>query len=140
MSEKTDNFVEQEIIKRAGAAEKLLSDSDKTERFLERLEQKLNKVPVVGSALAAIPVFISLVRSFVKKEYRDIPLGSVIAVVVGLIYFLAPADLVPDAVPLAGHIDDAVMILGIGKLVKSDVNDYKKWQKKNGKRIIDADR
>ena len=43
-----DDLVEQEIIKRAGAAEKLLSDSDKTERFLERLEQKLNKVPVVG--------------------------------------------------------------------------------------------
>ena len=68
--------IEQEIANRSGEAKILLEDEDKMERFLERLERKLDIIPVVGTGLASIPILISLVRSYIKKEYQEIPIGS----------------------------------------------------------------
>jgi len=81
----------------------LLKDEDRMERFLERLERKLEKVPVVGKQLSNIPMLVSLVRSYIRKDYRDVPLGSIIAIVSALIYFLSPIDLLPDSIPVLGY-------------------------------------
>lgn len=117
-------------------ARKLLNDYDKIERFLQRLEKKLQKIPVVGDKLSGIPIMISLIRSYVKKEYTDIPMGSVIAIISALIYVLSPIDIIPDFVPGAGYADDAVMIALCWNLVESDVDEYKLWRLNNGKEII----
>jgi len=77
----TDEQLSEQISKNSEEAEKLLNDEDRMERFLERLEHKLKKVPVVGKKLSNIPMLASLVRSYVRKDYQDIPIGSIIAIV-----------------------------------------------------------
>lgn len=57
-----------------GKAEKLLKDDQKMERFLQRLEKKLKIIPVGGETLSMIPTMVSLLRSYVKKEYNDVPI------------------------------------------------------------------
>ncbi len=47
---------------------------------MQRLEKKLKVVPLVGEKIANMPVMVSLIKSYVKKEYTDIPIGTVIAV------------------------------------------------------------
>lgn len=79
------------------------------ERFLERLENKLKKVPIVGKKLSNVPMLVSLVRSYVRKDYQDIPIGSMIAIVSALIYFVSPIDLLPDGIPVLGYVDDAAV-------------------------------
>ena len=116
-------------------AEELLKDPDKTERFLQRTEEKLKKIPLVGNKLADVPVMISLVRSYIKKQYTDLPVGTIIAITSALIYFLSPIDLLPDSIPVLGYFDDATVIAACWKLVESDVNEYIKWREKNGKQI-----
>ena len=111
-------------------AEKILDNEDKMERFLNRLENKLKKVPVAGDALSMIPVMISMLRSYFKKEYKDIPLGTLIALISGLLYWLTPADAIPDFLPVIGYIDDATVIGVCLKLINDDLKDYKKWRDK----------
>lgn len=106
----------------------LLNNSEQLEKFLQKLEKKLELIPYVGDELAVVPTFISLLRSYMLKEYTDIPLGSVIAIVVALIYFLSPFDIIPDAVPIVGHVDDGLVIIACLNLVKSDMEDYRKWR------------
>lgn len=117
-------------------ARKLLNDYDKIESFLQRLENKFLKIPIVGDKLSDIPIMISLTRSYIKKEYTDIPIGSVIAIISALIYVLSPIDIIPDFVPGAGYADDAAIIAFCWKLVESDVDEYKLWRVNNGKTII----
>lgn len=83
---------------------------------------------MAGDKLANIPVMVSLVRSFAKKEYTDIPIGSIIAITSALIYFVSPIDIVPDSIPLIGYIDDAAVVAVCWKLVESDVKEYVKWR------------
>ena len=112
-------------------AKKLLEDKDKMDRFLERLEQKLKHIPVVGGILSEIPTLISLVKAFIQKKYLEIPIGSVIAIVGALIYFLSPVDLIPDLLPAIGLADDAAVLTLAFKLVHDDVVEFKDWREKN---------
>ncbi len=112
-------------------AKKLIQDKDKMDVFLERLEKKLALVPVVGEALSELPVLVSLVKAYINKRYTNIPIGSIIAIVGALIYFLSPIDLIPDLLPAIGLVDDAAVIALALKLVHDDVAEYKAWRDAN---------
>lgn len=112
-------------------AKKILEDRDKMDRFLERLEKKLKYIPVVGGILSEIPVLIALVKAFLEKRYLEIPIGSIIAIVGALLYFLSPIDLFPDFLPAIGLIDDAAVTTLAFKLVHDDVKEFKAWREKN---------
>ena len=99
-----------ELKKGYDEAEKLLHDVDELERFLQRLEKKLKTIPIAGNKLAVLPTMISLVRNYMKKEYTDIPIGTVIAIISALIYFVSPMDIVPDSIPVIGYFDDAAVV------------------------------
>ena len=120
---------QEELEKGYKSAEKLLKDKDAVERFLQRLEKKLKVIPLAGDRLADVPI----IRSFIKKEYRDIPIGSIIAITSALIYFVSPIDILPDSIPFLGYIDDAAVIALCWKLVGSDVEEYVNWRKDNSK-------
>ena len=108
-------------------------NEEKTERFLQKLEKKLKTIPVLGGVLSKIPALISLVRSYIQKAYTDIPIRSIIAIVSGLIYFLAPVDVIPDVIPGFGYVDDVSVLTFCLKLVGDDVKEYQKWREKNNK-------
>ena len=110
-------------------AEEMLKDQDKMERFLQRLEKKLKVIPLAGDKLADVPIMVSLIRSYVRKEYTDIPIGTIIAIVSALVYFVSPIDIVPDSIPVLGYFDDAAVVAACWKLVDSDVEEYVKWRK-----------
>lgn len=129
----SEQTAEEELKKGLGTAEELLKDQDKTERFLQRLEKKLKVIPLAGEKLAAVPVMASLLRSYVKQEYTDLPIGSILAVASALLYFVSPVDLIPDSVPVLGYFDDAAVVGVCWKLVASDVAEYEAWREKHGK-------
>lgn len=79
-------------------AEKLLENEDKLERFLQRLEKKLKIIPIAGDKLAVVPVMASLLKNYAEKEYTDIPIGTIIAIISALMYFVSPIDFVPDSI------------------------------------------
>lgn len=75
-----------------------------------------------------IPAMASLINSYVKKEYTEIPLSSVIAIISSLIYFINPFDLIPDSIISFGQIDDTAIILYCLRLVGNDINKYNVWR------------
>lgn len=111
-------------------AEEILENKDKMEKFLQDLEKKLQTVPLAGNALSMIPTMISLIKSYIQKEYTEIPVGTIAAVISALLYLLSPVDLIPDVIPGAGYIDDAAVIAVCLKLVGDDLENYKKWRDK----------
>ena len=116
-------------------AEELLNDNDKMEEFLQKLEKKLETIPVAGSALSMLPTMVSLIKSYIKKEYTEIPVGTIVAIISASIYFLSPVDLIPDVIPGVGYIDDAAVVAACLALVGSDIEEYKKWRETNNKNL-----
>lgn len=140
--EKTHEELDEKEVKKqfeAGKkkAEKLLKDEDKLEKLLQKMEKKLKVLPIVGGTFALVPAMISLVRSYVKKEYTEIPLGSILGIISAILYIVSPIDLIPDILPAgAGHIDDAaILILCLKAGAEDDIKEYQIWRKKNNKLV-----
>ena len=133
----SEETAKEQLKKRFKKAKELLEDDEKVERFLQRLEAKIKLLPMAGETLSEVPVLISLVRNYIKKEYNDFPIGSLVAVVGALLYFLSPVDLIPDFIPGAGYLDDISVLAVCLKLVDSDVSEYRRWREKNGKVLSD---
>ena len=133
---KEEVFDQKEVVKiyerGKKTAEKLLKDEDKLENLLQKMEKKLKVLPIVGDTFAIVPAMISLVRSYVKKEYTEIPLGSILGIISAIIYIVSPIDLVPDFIPGTGHLDDAaILILCLKAGASDDIKDYQAWRDKN---------
>ena len=133
MKELNEEKAMEELKKGYPKAEELLKDQEKTEEFLRKLEKKLKLIPKVGDTLAYAPIMVSFVRSYINKEYREVPMGTIVAIVSALIYVLAPIDLISDAIPGIGYIDDAFVIGACLKLVKSDIDEYQVWRENKDK-------
>ena len=93
-------------------AQRLAEDEQTLKR---RFWQKLR-------ALAARPPFAEdLVAAHYCAFDRQTPLHVKAALIGALAYFVLPADVVPDVLPVIGYTDDAAMLAGAIKLVASHI-------------------
>lgn len=109
-------------------AERILNDVSKAEQFVRKINRKLQNIPLVGNYFADVPMLCLLVVDYVKGEYREIPFATMVGIVVALLYFLSPIDLIPDFVPIAGKLDDAAVILFAIEAAHNDIAEYKEWK------------
>ena len=138
--------IQSEINSRKDRAKKILNDEDSFRSFIDDVENKFNKLfrksTFVSKSLRQIkeyvPLLVSLVKSYFRKEYNHIPTGTIIGVVGALIYFLSPIDIVFDFIPGLGYVDDATVLLFCIMSMKSDLDDYKKWKELNAD-VIDVE-
>lgn len=117
---------------RIDEARRLVNDPDAMDKFLQQLEVKLKEIPTIGEGLSNIPVLINLVKDHHQKKYELAPIGTICAAVGALLYWVAPIDLIPDAIPVAGMIDDAAVVLICMSIIGADVETYKQWRLDNG--------
>ena len=69
----------------------------------------------------------SLLRDWYKGDYNDVPFRMVSAITAALIYLISPLDVVPDCIPLAGLVDDALVLAAVFALSRRDLDAYSKW-------------
>lgn len=124
----TENQAKTALEKGYAKAEKVLNDRDKLDELLEDVEKKLKIIPKIGEMISHIPVLVSMVRSYIRKEYTKIPTGTIIAIISALLYFFMPVDLIADFLPGIGYIDDVAVIGFCLKFIDSDIKDYIVWR------------
>lgn len=112
-------------------AEALLQKESGTEDLLLKAEQKISRIPVAGSLVKYIPEMILLIRSYIRKEYREIPKSHIIEMTAVLIYFLMPFDIIPDSIPVLGLIDDAFTVFLTLHWSREAIDQYMAWRESN---------
>ena len=115
-----------------GSAEDLLTDTGKLEALLQQLEQKLLAVPSAGTALSKVPLMISMIRSYITKEYTEVSPKVIATLVAAIIYLLKGKDLIPDNIPVLGYADDIAIFAAAFMLDEPELNAYAQWRTENG--------
>ncbi|HLT47176.1 MAG TPA: YkvA family protein [Rubricoccaceae bacterium] len=82
----------------------------------------------LGTLRDDLPVLLRLARAWARGDYRAIPWKSLVLLVAGLLYFLAPADAVPDFIPVLGFLDDAAVIAYVLRAIQTDVRAFEEWE------------
>ncbi len=73
---------------------------------------------------------VRLLRAYAGGSYRDIPWASLISIIAAVIYFVNPADLIPDILFHFGLIDDAALLGWVLTAVKSDIEAFLEWERR----------
>ena len=116
--------------KAAAEAESYTKDSPYLETLLLDAREKINHIPrgPFAETWPYLMAMIRLIRAYHQGEYRDISSSHLLTMVTALIYFVSPFDVIPDSVPVIGHIDDAMVVRLALKSVAADLDTFMAWE------------
>ena len=109
-------------------AEEIIKNPQKLEELLQQLEAKLKDVPKAGDALSRIPLMISMVRSYITKEYTEISPKVIVSLVCAIIYLLKGKDVIPDNIPVVGYVDDLAVFAAAFMINEPELQAYTQWR------------
>ncbi len=75
--------------------------------------------------------FGSMCRDSIKRKYLEKLCWTWFGIIVALVYIINPFDIVPDAIPFVGAIDDGVVAALELALIRKDLRKYRNWLAKN---------
>jgi uncharacterized membrane protein YkvA (DUF1232 family) len=94
----------------------------------DAIRNKINKAyPALKKVLENVRELYALFKDSVKGNYKLHP-ANVAMIGGGLLYFLLPADLIPDFIPLVGYLDDLAVLTTIMNSLKGEINEYRAWK------------
>lgn len=94
------------------------------------IADKINKAyPALKSALKNVQVLYALFKDAAKGKYK-LPPASVAMIGGGLLYFILPADLIPDFIPVIGYLDDLAVLTTIMNALQKEISEYRVWKGK----------
>lgn len=114
-------------------AHEYFNDKGKAESLLHKAKQKAenNEVPL-KEIIEKLQLLFEVLQAWYKGTYKEIPKGSIIMIIASILYFVSPADLIPDFVPVVGYLDDAAVIAFAIKQLNADLEQFKVWKASNG--------
>lgn len=122
----------EEVKKKFGKkAKEYANDKEKSKGLVNDAFKKAKKFEKKKGPLEEIwdnvQLLFGLIKDWASGEYKDIPMGSIVLIIIGLLYFVSPIDLVPDFIP-GGIIDDALVLGLVIKQVMNDLDKYHLWK------------
>jgi uncharacterized membrane protein YkvA (DUF1232 family) len=127
----------QDEITRSAAFRKATADAEsyaKDPKLLRKLVldaiEKINHIPrgPFAETWPYLMAMIRVIRAYHEGVYRDISSPNLHIVVAAIIYFVSPFDVIPDSIPIFGHIDDALVVRLALKSVGADLDIFMAWE------------
>jgi len=111
-------------------AEGCVRDSMRLRQLVEDAVGKISIIPrgPFADTWPYLMGMIRLIRDYQRAEYRDISEPNLITVIAAILYFVSPFDVIPDWVPVLGHIDDAFVVSLALKSVRMDLDTFMAWE------------
>jgi len=104
----------------------ILKNSKDVSDFVDTASKEINSgKKKITSIQTELMLVISMLKSWIKGEYKEMPWMTLLLSTGALIYFVNPFDAVPDMIPGAGLIDDATVIGFVVASIKQDIRNFK---------------
>ena len=88
--------------------------------------RKLKKLPFIGAVINDYIDLIDLLVAYTKGEYKSIPVSILVSIVTALLYVILPIDIISDAIPVLGFIDDAMVITFACSIARLDLEKFRR--------------
>lgn len=123
------NRVATALVRDERRAERVFGHTRETTRLLasalRKSERNRGKLRSMWRDLSAL---LRLLRAWKSKTYTQLPKRTIIMALAAVIYFLNPLDLIPDAIPVLGYIDDAAVLSLVMAAIRSDLEKFQEWE------------
>ena len=131
LREKTVDFFGKAKLLYLEKANDIAGEDGKLQKLLKNVGERLNAVsqnPKVQTALEPILIFKRMIQAHRSGKFK-VSSKTLGLIVLGLVYFVTPIDIIPDFMPILGFTDDLSVILAVFNSVKHEVEDFLNWEK-----------
>ena len=104
-------------------------DAEKVLRNESEITQAFGHGPLL-EFLDTAGMYFQMIKDYFCGEYKEVPVGTIAAVIGTLLYVLSPVDLIPDIIPVVGYLDDAAVFAMCMKLTEYDLDKYRRFKEK----------
>lgn len=126
----------QSVIERAKAlfgrqVDAIVRQEHKLMELVRNVGEKIAKVgrnAKVQKFIQPIQIFIRMIKAHFKGEHK-IGFSTLGLIVLALVYFLSPIDLIPDFLGVIGFADDLSVVLAVYAKVKDEVEQFLEWER-----------
>ncbi len=100
-------------------------------RLLRVIEQAGRKLAAAGGArslesvVEELRTMLELLRAWAGGAYSGVARANLLLIVGAVVYFLMPADLVPDFIPGLGFVDDVAVITRVVGAVREELAKFR---------------
>lgn len=119
--------------KALGQAKCMLSSRYRIIATLNQAIVKINlledKKKIAAETKEKIFVLGRLLRAFSTGKYRALPWKAAISITAATLYFINPADIVPDFIPFTGLVDDFGILVWTYNSLGSELDKFIDWEK-----------
>src|SRR5689334_12576043 len=81
-----------------------------------------------GEAWPYLQTMLRLIRAYSDGRYRDVPENELIVIVAAIVYLVNPLDVIPDALPALGYLDDATVVSLAVRRSRGVLEDFMTWE------------
>src|SRR5437879_7930376 len=71
---------------------------------------------------------LRLIRAYSQGNYRDVPESTLVVIIAAIIYVVSPLDVIPDALPALGYLDDATVLALAARRARQTLDDFMLWE------------
>lgn len=71
---------------------------------------------------------LRLIRAYSQGSYRDVPESTLVVIIAAIIYVMDPLDVIPDALPALGFLDDATVLALAVRRSRQALDDFMVWE------------
>ncbi len=131
MKGKSSEFFSKAKLLFAKKANKIAGEDGKLKTLLDKANQRIQTAgnhPNVQAALNPILIFKRMIHAHRQGRYK-ISIKTMGLLVLGLLYFVTPIDIIPDFIPVLGYADDLSVILAIFDSLKNEVDTFLDWER-----------
>ena len=126
-----DEITQSPAFRRAAMdAENYARDPDRMRQLVEDAIGKINVIPrgPFADTWPYLMAMIRVLRDYHRAEYRDVSETNLLTIIAAILYFVSPFDVIPDWIPVLGHIDDAFVVSLALKSVRADLDTFMAWE------------
>lgn len=130
-ADKTTEIVEKAKNLFGKQVDMIVRQEQKVVELLKNVGQKLVTLahnPKVQKLTAPIQIFIRMIKAHFRGDHK-MEITTLGLIVLALVYFISPIDLIPDFLGFFGFADDLSVVLAVYAKVSDEVERFLEWER-----------
>jgi uncharacterized membrane protein YkvA (DUF1232 family) len=122
--------LEAEFVKALKNAKSYIGNSQRLQSLFEEAAKQAASMPKepFQETWPYFQAMLRLIRAYSQGNYRGVPDSTLVVIIAAIIYVVNPLDVIPDALPALGFLDDATVLALAVRRSRQTLDDFMAWE------------
>ena len=122
--------LEAEFAKAVISAKSYVDNPQRLQSLFEEAARQAASMPKepFAETWSYFQTMLRLIRAYSEAKYRDVPESTLVVIIAAIIYIVNPLDVIPDALPALGYLDDATVLALAVRRARQALDDFMIWE------------